>query len=164
MNSEEIVTMADIREALGVGHKPMLSEIPGIIRELKQLSESRLENIKAMSSFLDDVATALGVAKPGTPVEGIGACWNVMSKIAELQDNIARLLEPEWRDVGTLPKIDPESCRSNDLLGCWPNGSMMVVYLDVCNGWMDSEGGEACVTMPTHWQPLPEPPQQPESV
>ena len=32
MNSEEIVTMADIREALGVGHKPMLSEIPGIIR------------------------------------------------------------------------------------------------------------------------------------
>ena len=32
MNSEEIVTMADIREALGVGHKPMLSDIPGIIR------------------------------------------------------------------------------------------------------------------------------------
>lgn len=65
---------------------------------------------------------------------------------------------PEWRDVGTLPKIDPDTCRSNDLLGCWANGSMMVVYLDVCNGWMDSEGGEGCIAMPTHWQPLPEPP------
>ena len=48
---------------------------------LQNLSDSRLENIKAMSSYLDDVAEALGVPKPGTPVEGIGACWNLMAAI-----------------------------------------------------------------------------------
>ncbi|QOX78752.1 DUF551 domain-containing protein [Trichlorobacter lovleyi] len=89
---------------------------------------------------------------------------DLKNEVARLTDTLAAVMDTEWRDVGTLPKIDPDTCRSNDLLGCWPNGSMMVIYLDVCNGWMDSEGGEACVTMPTHWQPLPEPPKQPESV
>lgn len=144
-------------------HGEFFLSVADELERLQKLSEARLENITAMSGFLDDVAAALGVAKPGSPVEGIGACWNVMGKIAELQDNMARLLADEWRDVGTLPEIDPDTCRSNDLLGCWPNGSMMVVHLDVCNGWMDSEGGEACITMPAHWQPLPEPPKQPES-
>lgn len=55
------------------------------MERLQKLSESRLENIKAMSSYLDDVAEALGVAKPGTPVEGIGACWKVMGAIETLQ-------------------------------------------------------------------------------
>lgn len=47
----------------------------------KARSDSRLENVKAMSSYLDDVAEALGVPKPGTPVEGIGACWKVIEAI-----------------------------------------------------------------------------------
>ena len=53
--------------------------------KLVTLSNSRLENIKAMSSYLDDVAEALGVTKPSTPIEGIGACWKVMAAIQVLQ-------------------------------------------------------------------------------
>lgn len=80
------------------------------------------------------------------------------NKITELTGTLAAVMAPEWRDVGTLPKIDPDTCQSNNLLGVWPNGSMMVIYLDVCSGWKDAESGDVLFTMPTHWMPLPEPP------
>jgi hypothetical protein len=78
-----------------------------------KLAEARLETIKAMSGYLDDVAEALGVPKPGTPVEGVGACWKVMEAIQTLQTDqiimksgietaINRLEEINYRDGGTL--------------------------------------------------------------
>lgn len=39
MTDEEIVTIAHIREALGVGAKPMLSELPAIAAELRKDAE-----------------------------------------------------------------------------------------------------------------------------
>lgn len=83
-------------------------------------------------------------------------------KIEIVKTEMRRLktrLDPEWRDVGTLPKIDLETCRSKDVLGVWSDGSMMVVYLDVCKGWMEAKESYPCVKLPTHWQPLPDPPE-----
>jgi hypothetical protein len=45
-NTAEIFVIADIREALGVGHKPMLSELPGICREMREYSD-RMEACNA---------------------------------------------------------------------------------------------------------------------
>lgn len=39
---KELMVLADIREALGVGHKPMLSELVEIIRELAR-DKARLD-------------------------------------------------------------------------------------------------------------------------
>lgn len=62
-------------------HGEFFLAVAAEIERLQTLAEARLENIKAMSGYLDDVATALGVPAPGTPVEGIGACWKVMEAI-----------------------------------------------------------------------------------
>lgn len=58
----------------------------------KTRSDSRLENVKAMSGYLDDVSEVLGVAKPSTPVEGIGACWKVMVAIQRRNKALESLL------------------------------------------------------------------------
>lgn len=78
-------------------------------------------------------------------------------EIARLTDTRASVMVDEWRDVADLPQIGADG-RSNDVLGCWPDGDMMVMYYSVCGGWSDSEGGATCVTRPAHWQPLPNPP------
>lgn len=39
MTDREIITLAKIREALGIGHKPMLSELPGICRQIRRDAE-----------------------------------------------------------------------------------------------------------------------------
>ena len=114
-----------------------------LIAEIKQIRESLEAKIERLETYVKDKDQVI---------------FSQQNRIAELTDTLAAVMAPEWRDIGTLPKIDPDTCRSNDLLGVWPNGTMMVVYLDVCNGWLDAEGGEPCVTMPTHWQPLPDPP------
>ena len=40
MQDQEIVTMAHIRAAAGVGEKPMLQEMPAIIKQLKEKADS----------------------------------------------------------------------------------------------------------------------------
>jgi hypothetical protein len=66
-------------------HGQFFLEVAAELARLQKLADTRLETIKAMSGYLDDVAEALGVAKPSTPVEGIGACWKVMGAIQALQ-------------------------------------------------------------------------------
>jgi len=79
------------------------------------------------------------------------------SRIVELEAAVELAMKSdEWMDAATLPQIGGDY-RSDDVLGCWPNGEMMVVYYSPCGGWHDSEGGDPCVTVPFHWQPLPEP-------
>lgn len=39
MTDREIITLAKIREALGIGHKHMLSELPDICRQIRQDAE-----------------------------------------------------------------------------------------------------------------------------
>lgn len=80
------------------------------------------------------------------------------AEIARLTDTLAALMADEWRDTAALPQISADG-RSNDVLGCWASGEMMVMYYSVCGGWADSEGGAPCITRPTHWQPLPDPPE-----
>ena len=41
--AQELWVIAEIREALGVGHKPMLEELPGIVRAMRE----ELEGLKA---------------------------------------------------------------------------------------------------------------------
>lgn len=80
-----------------------IAEASAIISDLLNLSVSRLENIKSMSSFLDDIATALGVAKPETPVEGIGACWKVIDAIHTLTQKAAANV---WPNLVAPPKYE----------------------------------------------------------
>jgi hypothetical protein len=56
------------------------------VEQLQKLTDTRLETIKAMSSYLDDVAEALGIPKPSTPHEGVGACWKVMESITDREN------------------------------------------------------------------------------
>ncbi len=67
------------------------------------LAAVRLETIKAMSGYLDDVAGALGVKKPGTPGEGVGACWKVAEAIVQRNEAL------EWIAFASLGPADPES-------------------------------------------------------
>lgn len=57
----------------------------------ERVSEAQIEKIKAMSFFLDDVAAALGVQKPATPIDGIDACWKVLGAIQERNERITAL-------------------------------------------------------------------------
>lgn len=73
-----------------------------------------------------------------------------------------------WHEIGILPEIHPPSCRSDDLLGYFSNGGMLVVYYDSINrDWRDSEEGAIVNTdivgentynwqaHMTHWCELP---------
>ena len=84
-------------------------EIATVIRDQAKLAESRQENIKAMSGYLNDVAGALGVPIPTTPVEGVGACWKIMEAIRALKiakENLESAIEvlicEEHRNVPDL--------------------------------------------------------------
>lgn len=48
MTDHEIVTLAHIREALGIGHKPMLSELPELTRRIR-LGYERYEKVRKLS-------------------------------------------------------------------------------------------------------------------
>jgi hypothetical protein len=91
------------------------------LERLQDLSEARLENIKAMSSYLDGVAEALGVPNPRTPVEGGGACWEVMAAILQRNEALALIAsaslgqtEPEARgQLEVVKKIAKGSLSNN---------------------------------------------------
>lgn len=48
----ELKVIAEIREALGVGEKPMLSELPKIIRDLKVKHDRNEATLSAVSAGL----------------------------------------------------------------------------------------------------------------
>lgn len=51
----------------------------------EKLAADRLVTIQSMSTFLDQIAEALSLDAPKTPVDGIGAVWDVMEAIADLK-------------------------------------------------------------------------------
>ena len=55
------------------------------LTRFQKMAARRLEIIKDMSCYLDDLSEVLGVAKPTTPAEGISAVWKVLAAIQELQ-------------------------------------------------------------------------------
>jgi hypothetical protein len=76
-----------------------------------------------------------------------------------------------WKPIEVLPEIHLPSYRSDDVLGFFDNGRMMVVYFDSVNmEWKDGEEGcpvttikdhpEHWHTILTHWSELPEAPEQ----
>lgn len=113
--------------------------------------------------------------------------FNVLAEKEELRDELLEVrqlrgvhfLSPvmkflyQWRPVSEIPAVDPETCRSADLLGCWSNGSMMVISYDCTDPeypWQDAEDHQGLAIVPelingqhettylTHWMPLPEGP------
>lgn len=69
----------------GNASDPTPTLCPECARRNKELAELRLGTIKDMSAFLDQVAEALGVEKPGTPAAGVGAYFKVMEEIHRLK-------------------------------------------------------------------------------
>jgi hypothetical protein len=59
------------------------------LREL----ESKREEIRCMCGYLDDVAGALGISAPKTPVEGAMACFGVMEAVYKRNTALDRITE-----------------------------------------------------------------------
>ena len=60
----------------------------------------------------------------------------------------------EWVAVSEqLPMEEP-------VLGVFANGTQMVVLCHVLDGWQDAETHEELLQEPTHWMPLPAPPEE----
>jgi hypothetical protein len=95
----------------------------------------------------------------GSFASGQAAHIIVMHYDAADDNQVAASNDPIWWDANQWPKVEKENCRSVDVLGVWPNGSMMVIYFNPLEfatmPWIDSEGGEPCITAPSHWCKLP---------
>ena len=77
----------------------------GTVDALQKLADTRLESNQAKAAFLDSVAEALGVPKPQTPMEGVGACLGIMTAINLRDSQIERLQEEArrfYREDGTF--------------------------------------------------------------
>jgi hypothetical protein len=74
-------------------HGEFFLDVASELETQHKLAQARLETIHSMSSYLDDLAEALGIAKPSTPAEGVGAVWKVMESVQSLRAEVERLTE-----------------------------------------------------------------------
>lgn len=99
-----------------------------------------------------------------------GDCTGVLKFVTRVSglervDRLCDALEQsDWRPVTeTCPDVE-ETGKSRDVLGCWENDDMLTVFYYPGSGveWVFVDSGEACVSSPTHWMPLPNPPKRQE--
>lgn len=72
------------------------------LKEAEDLAAHRLETIISLSNYLDNIAGALSIEAPKTPVEGIGAVWDVMEAIHTLQAKAENTPEALYKGVMEL--------------------------------------------------------------
>ena len=86
-----------------------------------------------------------------TPLVNIGSEYAV-AQVAIRLHNERRRLYVAWRTIEDAPYSIPILC-------VWDNGTQMVAFQDVMEGWQDAETRDPLETKPTHWMHLPTAPE-----
>ena len=74
------------------------------------------------------------------------------SDVEYVRADLARSLYVAWRTIEDAPYSIPILC-------VWDNGTQMVAFQDVMEGWQDAETRDPLETKPTHWMHLPTAPE-----